>query len=142
MTLTDVFSGNTMPSTFASQVSQHAVRVHVVPRAHDSPSRLALISFRFAVPTEAFRPTQFSSQIVKGFGFSAVQTTIISTCPAATIQLYTFLIFSYLASRMRNTRLWWSLVCSVPPLIGASLLHALPTSNTAGRLAGYYLTYT
>ncbi|RSH89209.1 hypothetical protein EHS25_002321 [Saitozyma podzolica] len=86
--------------------------------------------------------SQFSSQIVKGFGFSAVQTTIISTCPAATIQLSTFLIFSYLASRMRNTRLWWSLVCSVPPLIGASLLHALPTSNTAGRLAGYYLTYT
>ncbi|KAJ5278836.1 MFS general substrate transporter [Penicillium angulare] len=34
------------------------------------------------------------------------------------------------------------MLVSVPPLIGASLLHSLPQSNQAGRLAGYYLTYT
>lgn len=79
---------------------------------------------------------------MKGFGFSALNTTIISTCPAAVIQLGTFLILSYVASHHDNIRLKLSILVSVPPLIGASLLHALPTSNTAGRLAGYYLTYT
>ncbi|KAK4066869.1 hypothetical protein Trihar35433_7296 [Trichoderma harzianum] len=63
--------------------------------------------------------SQFSSQIVQGFGFTALQTTVISACPAAVIQL-----------------------ASIPPLIGASLLHSLPESNRAGRLAGYYLTFT
>ncbi|KAH8665598.1 major facilitator superfamily domain-containing protein [Ilyonectria robusta] len=86
--------------------------------------------------------SQFSSQIVKGFGFTTLQTTIISTCPAAVIQLGTFLGLSYLASRRNNIRLYLSILVSVPPLIGASLLHVLPTSNQAGRLAGYYLTYT
>ncbi|KAF4431169.1 putative transporter [Colletotrichum fructicola] len=86
--------------------------------------------------------SQFSSQIVKGFGFSTIATTMISTCPAAAIQLGSFLFFSWLASRRKNIRLLLSIVVSVPPLIGASLLHALPNSNRAGRLAGYYLTYT
>ncbi|CAH0051770.1 unnamed protein product, partial [Clonostachys solani] len=86
--------------------------------------------------------SQFSSQIVKGFGFSPTATTIISTCPAATIQLLTFLSFSYIASRFNNIRLVLGLIASIPPLIGASLLHVLPTSHQAGRLAGYYLTYT
>lgn len=67
---------------------------------------------------------------------------MISTCPASTIQLLTFLIFSYIASRRQNIRLILSMAVSVPPLIGASLLHVLPESNRAGRLAGYYLTYT
>ncbi|UKZ61330.1 uncharacterized protein TrAtP1_002596 [Trichoderma atroviride] len=86
--------------------------------------------------------SQFSSQIVKGFGFSALQTTVISACPAAVIQLGTFLIFSYIASHRNNIRLLLSVFVSIPPLIGASLLHALPESNRGGRLAGYYLTYT
>ncbi|KAH9227093.1 hypothetical protein K456DRAFT_1730379 [Colletotrichum gloeosporioides 23] len=86
--------------------------------------------------------SQFSSQIVKGFGFSTIATTMISTCPAAAIQLGSFLFLSWLASRRKNIRLLLSIVVSVPPLIGASRLHALPTSNRAGRLAGHYLTYT
>ncbi|KAF4966819.1 hypothetical protein FSARC_5534 [Fusarium sarcochroum] len=86
--------------------------------------------------------SQFSSQIVKGFGFTAIQTTLISTCPAAVIQLLTFLVFSYIASCHNNIRLYLSILVSIPPLIGASLLHTLPTTNTAGRLAGYFLTYT
>lgn len=79
---------------------------------------------------------------MRGFGFSTLQTTLVSTCPAAVIQLSTFLIFSYIASHKKNLRLWLSMIVSVPPLIGASLLHSLPESNQAGRLAGYYLTYT
>ncbi|KAF4437149.1 Major facilitator superfamily domain, general substrate transporter [Fusarium austroafricanum] len=86
--------------------------------------------------------SQFSSQIVAGFGFTKLQTTLVSTCPAAVIQLTTFLTLSYLASRRKNIRLLLALLTSIPPLIGASLLHALPVSNRAGRLAGYYLTYT
>ncbi|KAI5467804.1 major facilitator superfamily domain-containing protein [Mariannaea sp. PMI_226] len=86
--------------------------------------------------------SQFSSQIVSGFGFRPQITTIISTCPAAVIQLSTFLVFSYIASRFNNIRLILSILVSIPPLIGASLLHVLPTTNVAGRLAGYYLTYT
>ncbi|RKK69402.1 hypothetical protein BFJ69_g12749 [Fusarium oxysporum] len=86
--------------------------------------------------------SQFSSQIVKGFGFTAIQTTLISTCPAAVIQLLTFLVFSYIASKHNNIRLYLSILVSIPPLIGASLLHTLPKTNTAGRLAGYFLTYT
>ena len=88
------------------------------------------------------KSTKFSSQIVKGFGFSAINTTIISTCPAAVIQLGTFLSLSYIASHHDNVRLKLAILVSVPPLIGACLLHTLPKSNTAGRLAGYYLTYT
>jgi hypothetical protein len=86
--------------------------------------------------------SQFSSQIVKGFGFTAIQTTLVSTCPAASIQLITFLGGSWLAGRIPNSRLILGMICSIPPLIGASLLHVLPTSNVHGRLAGYYLTYT
>ncbi|KAJ5771892.1 major facilitator superfamily domain-containing protein [Penicillium odoratum] len=86
--------------------------------------------------------SQFSSQIVEGFGFSAINTTVISKCPAAVIQLGTFLVFSYIASHRNNIRLYLCILVSIPPLIGASLLHFLPTSNQTGRLAGYYLTYT
>ncbi|RAK81243.1 MFS general substrate transporter [Aspergillus fijiensis CBS 313.89] len=92
--------------------------------------------------TTMFFVTAFSSQIVSGFGFSTLETTIVSTCPAAVIQLSTFLVFSYIASHRPNIRLGLSMLVSVPPLIGASLLHALPLENRAGRLAGYYLTYT
>ncbi|KAM5341796.1 hypothetical protein ACJ41O_014827 [Fusarium nematophilum] len=98
--------------------------------------------FFFVTAVGNTMPSTFASQIVKGFGFSAIQTTLISTCPAAVIQLSTFLVFSYIASRHNNIRLYLSILVSIPPLIGASLLHTLPTSNTAGRLAGYYLTYT
>ncbi|CEJ89649.1 hypothetical protein VHEMI05480 [[Torrubiella] hemipterigena] len=86
--------------------------------------------------------SQFSSQVVAGFGFTKLQTTLVSTCPAATIQFASFIIFSYFASRFKNISLILSMLCSVPPLIGATLLHALPLENQAGRLAGYYLTYT
>ncbi|KAH8693645.1 major facilitator superfamily domain-containing protein [Talaromyces proteolyticus] len=86
--------------------------------------------------------SMFSSQTVERFGFMTLQATVISTCPAAVIQLETFLIFSCIASHYRNLRLFLSVINSIPPLIGASLLYALPEDNAAGRLAGYYLTYT
>ena len=79
---------------------------------------------------------------MEGFGFSPLETTIISTIPAATIQLGTFLGFSYIASHVKNVRLILAIIASIPPLVGASLLHALPLHQTAGRLAGYYLTFT
>ncbi|OAA53988.1 Major facilitator superfamily domain, general substrate transporter [Cordyceps fumosorosea ARSEF 2679] len=86
--------------------------------------------------------SQFSSQVVTGFGFTPLQTTLVSTCPAATIQFLSFIVFSWLASRYKNISLLLCIACSVPPLIGACILHALPAHNQAGRLAGYYLTYT
>jgi MFS transporter, ACS family, allantoate permease len=110
-----------MPSTFASQVSTPQI---------STPNR------------QCTKVEKFSSQIIKGFGFTTLQTTLVSTCPAAVIQLGTFLGVSYIASKYRNIRLWLSMAVSVPPLIGAALLHSLPESNQAGRLAGYYLTYT
>lgn len=77
-----------------------------------------------------------------GFGFTDLQTTLVSTCPAAAIQFLSFISFSYLASRFRNVSLLLCIASSIPPLVGATLLHVLSVDNQRGRLAGYYLTYT
>ena len=70
--------------------------------------------------------SQFSSQIVKGFGFTSLQTTVISTCPAATIQLSTFLVFSYIAGRIPSIRLWLSL-----PMLRAASHWRIASGNSS-----------
>lgn len=99
-----------------------------------------LITFSVTLPSNA--ASSFSSLIVKGFGFTPVQTTLISACPAACLQILWVSGSGLLASRRANLRLYLAVVTSVPPLIGAGLLHSLPVSNTCGRLAGYYLTFS
>lgn len=99
-----------------------------------------LISFVTTLPSVA--ASSFSSLIVQGFGFTALQTTVISSIPASLIQIMSLSGLGYLASRKSGLRLYLAVLSSLPPLVGAALLHSLPTSNTGGRLAGYYLTFT
>ncbi|KAM0749041.1 MFS general substrate transporter [Meredithblackwellia eburnea MCA 4105] len=100
-----------------------------------------LIAFVSTLPSVA--ASSFSSLIVKGLGdFTALQTTVISSIPASTIQIMTLAGLTYIATKYPGWRLWLSIISSVPPLVGAVLLHNLPTHNVGGRLTGYYLTFT
>ncbi|CAK7221421.1 hypothetical protein SEUCBS140593_004561 [Sporothrix eucalyptigena] len=83
----------------------------------------------------------FSSLIIKGLGFSAVDTMLIGI-PANVIQLLSLIISGYISTKFRNMRLISMSASCVPSIIGAILLHTLPQTNKWGRVIALWATYT
>ncbi|KKY17689.1 putative allantoate permease [Phaeomoniella chlamydospora] len=85
--------------------------------------------------------TSFQSLIIKGLGFSTLQTTLIQM-PSGGIQLIACPIACFFASRYRNARLAIMLICLIPFLAGVIGLWTVPESRPYGRLVCLWISFT
>jgi len=82
--------------------------------------------------------TNFFSQLITSFGFTAEQSLLYGT-PAGAMEILSLLVAGYMGGRYGQriaSSIFWLLVA----IVGMLLIIALPLSNNGGRLAGYYLT--
>ncbi|KLU93025.1 allantoate permease [Magnaporthiopsis poae ATCC 64411] len=96
---------------------------------------VGLLQFVIAVPAGGFA---FGPLLIAGFGFSPLQTTLM-TLPSSAIQSITQVGSGLLAARIANSRLNISSIAMVPPIIGTILISQLSHENKWGRTAGYWL---
>ncbi|KAK5702266.1 hypothetical protein LTR17_022447 [Elasticomyces elasticus] len=85
--------------------------------------------------------TTFNTLIIKGLGFSSLQTSLLAMPPGAMSTL-SGIALSYLAATTRRYRTPMIAVSILLPLLGAILCYSLPRTNLAGQLIGLYILYT
>ena len=82
--------------------------------------------------------TNFFSQLITSFGYTAEQSLLYGT-PGGAVEVITLIVGGYLGDRWHN-RIIVSSSGLVLSMIGMILIVALPLDNNSGRLGGYYLT--
>ncbi|KAI9741647.1 MAG: hypothetical protein M1834_000031 [Cirrosporium novae-zelandiae] len=99
--------------------------------------------FTFAVSSNSPNGglTTFQGLIIKGMGFSTLETTLIQM-PSGGIQFVVCVTATYLASHFRNARLPTMIACLAPFLAGVIGLHLLTTSNPYGRLTCLWICFS
>lgn len=78
------------------------------------------------------------SLIIKSFGFSTLNTTLLG-CINGLTALVSLGAAAFILSRTRNSRAWLSAGAYVLPIVSCIMLIALPWSNRAGLLAAIYM---
>ncbi len=96
---------------------------------------LALISFVNAVASGGL---SFGSIIIKGFGFTSLQTTLMNM-PLSFLQAIFTLLGGWAQTKLPNARLIVGSVAMIPPIIGTVLINQLETDDKWGRLVGVWL---
>lgn len=98
-----------------------------------------LVVFLAAIPSGGV--ASFGNIVIKGFGFSSLNTTLL-TIPLGAVQTISILTAGWLNSRFKNIRSLASSISQIPPLIGAVLLMTLSEDKNVGRLIAYYIIQT
>ncbi|KAI0025433.1 major facilitator superfamily domain-containing protein [Xylariomycetidae sp. FL0641] len=96
---------------------------------------LGLISFVNAIASGGL---SFASLVISGFGFTAIQTTLMNL-PLSAVQAVAQLSAGFLASKIPNSRLHIGAVAMLPPIVGTVLINQLPEASKWGRLVGVWL---
>ncbi|KAL3418652.1 putative vitamin H transporter [Phlyctema vagabunda] len=96
---------------------------------------LALISFVNAVASGGL---SFGSIIIKGFGFTPLQTSLMNM-PLSFLQAVFTLLGGWAQTKLPNSRLIVGSVAMIPPIIGTLLINQLDAENKWGRLVGVWL---
>ena len=82
--------------------------------------------------------SNFFSQLIESFGFTAQQSLLYGT-PAGAVEFVALIAWGVAIHRFGNR-----ILCGIAglgvALLGSILIVALPLSNSVGRLAGFYLT--
>lgn len=99
---------------------------------------LGLISFVNAIASGGLA---FGSLIIKGLGFSAINTTLMNL-PLSTIQIIAQFGCGWLAKKVPNSRLHIASLAMIPPIVGTCLINQLPSEDKWGRLVGVWLLGT
>ncbi|KUI53337.1 hypothetical protein VP1G_00812 [Cytospora mali] len=76
--------------------------------------------------------------IIESFGFTAVETTALNV-PAGAAQIVSISLSTLILRRFPNSRFWIAVLCFIPSVLAVCLFMALPWSNSAGLLSGFYL---
>lgn len=100
-----------------------------------------LVAVQFLTNVPSGGVASFGNIVIKGFGFSSLNTTLLQM-PLGVVQGLTILVSGAFCSRFANGRAIVMVVTQIPALIGAVLLYKLPTSSKGGRLAAYYIIQT
>ncbi|KAJ4362257.1 hypothetical protein N0V83_010350 [Neocucurbitaria cava] len=100
-----------------------------------------LVAMFFLDDIPAGGVASFGSIVVKGFGFSTLNSTLLLV-PLGVIQAICILFAGFMTTRFTNIRTWLITGCQIPALIGAVLLYTLPRSNMKGLLGSYYIVQT
>ncbi|KAH8660225.1 major facilitator superfamily transporter [Xylariales sp. PMI_506] len=85
--------------------------------------------------------TTFQGLIIKGMGFSTLQTTLIQM-PSGAVQLIACPTACFVASYVKNSRLAVMLACLAPFLAGVCGLWLINSSKPYGRLACLWISFT
>ncbi|KAJ5899885.1 hypothetical protein N7495_004629 [Penicillium taxi] len=85
--------------------------------------------------------SNFSSLLIKGFGFTSVQTQLIGI-PSHVIQILSLLISGLIATKTKDLRLIIMSFCVIPSIIGTALVYTLPHTNQWGRVVSIWIIYT
>ncbi|KAF7192467.1 putative transporter, partial [Pseudocercospora fuligena] len=85
--------------------------------------------------------TNFQSLIIKGMGFSTLQTTLIQM-PSGAVQFVVCTGATYFASRYSNARLAIMLICLIPFLAGTIGTWLVPQSIPYGRLVCLWISFS
>ncbi|KAH8760546.1 major facilitator superfamily domain-containing protein [Diaporthe sp. PMI_573] len=78
------------------------------------------------------------SLIIKSFGFSTLNTTLLG-CINGLTALVSLGTAAFILSRTKNARAWLSAGAYILPIVSCIMLIALPWSNRAGLLAAIYM---
>ncbi|KAF2163960.1 hypothetical protein M409DRAFT_68203 [Zasmidium cellare ATCC 36951] len=99
--------------------------------------------FVFAVTSNAPNGglTNFQSLIIKGMGFSTLETTLIQM-PSGAVQFFVCTGATYFASRYPNARLVVMLICLIPFLAGTIGTWLVPQSVPYGRLVCLWISFS
>ncbi|KAJ9137063.1 Major facilitator superfamily transporter [Pleurostoma richardsiae] len=84
--------------------------------------------------------TSFQGLIIKGMGFSTLQTTVIQM-PSGAVQLVICPLACYFASRYPNSRLFIMLLCLIPFLVGIIGLWLVDEGKPYGRLVCLWICF-
>ncbi|KAJ5815189.1 Major facilitator superfamily domain general substrate transporter [Penicillium riverlandense] len=82
--------------------------------------------------------TNFFSQLITSFGYTAEQSLLYGT-PGGAVEVISLLLNGYIG-HITGQRILASLGGLVASIVGMILIVALPLSNKVGRLLGYYMT--
>lgn len=96
---------------------------------------LALISLVNAIASGGL---SFGSIIIKGFGYTSLQTALMNM-PLSFLQAVFTLLGGYASSKLPNSRLIIGSVAMLPPIVGTVLINQLDAGNKWGRLVGVWL---
>ncbi|KAH8925192.1 MFS general substrate transporter [Atractiella rhizophila] len=83
--------------------------------------------------------SNFSSIIIKGFGFNQFQTTLLDI-PSSVLQIISLVGSGYLAGKFPNSRVILMAVGNITCIIAASVLTYGPQSEKWGRLVAFWFT--
>ncbi|EPQ52227.1 MFS general substrate transporter [Gloeophyllum trabeum ATCC 11539] len=78
------------------------------------------------------------SRVIKSFGFTNLQTTVLNI-PSGLTQIMGITLGCYLLRKFPNSRAWINIGFWMPSILAALLQICLPLSNKAGHLAGLYV---
>ncbi|XDG09090.1 hypothetical protein ABKA04_008705 [Annulohypoxylon sp. FPYF3050] len=81
------------------------------------------------------------SLIIKSFGFTTLQTTLLG-CVTGLTSLVSLGAAAIILAKTRNSRAWISAAAYIPPMISSILLIALPWSNRWGLLSAIWIRST
>ncbi|KAL4898200.1 MFS general substrate transporter [Aspergillus ambiguus] len=82
----------------------------------------------------------FGNLLVKNFGYSTLQTTLLGM-PAGALEFVLMLIITYICIKISNTRTYCMTVALILALVGSIMVYAAPYANKGALLAGYYLIF-
>ncbi|XEV04659.1 hypothetical protein FSHL1_009946 [Fusarium sambucinum] len=82
----------------------------------------------------------FQGLIIKGAGFSTLQTTLYQM-PSGAVQLVACLVACYCATRFHNCRIFIMIIFLMPFLAGTLGLYLLPQDSAYGRLACLWVSF-
>ncbi|KAF2753497.1 major facilitator superfamily transporter [Pseudovirgaria hyperparasitica] len=85
--------------------------------------------------------TTFQGLIIKGFGFTTLQTTLIQM-PSGGIQAIVCVTACYIVSKYKNARLAMMLICLTPFLAGITGLVAIADSKRYARLVCLWISFS
>ncbi|EMD31558.1 hypothetical protein CERSUDRAFT_100231 [Gelatoporia subvermispora B] len=84
--------------------------------------------------------TNFSTVIIKGFGFSTLQSTLLSAVSSA-VQIVTLIVAGWICTRYKNMCVITTAVGNIVCIIAAGCLAFLPADQRWNRLVAYWFTY-
>lgn len=121
-------------------VNEHAnINLHHIFESLKDPKYYIIVAFIICQSITNAGITNFNPLIIKGFGFSALKTTLMAS-PQAAVALGGGIIVTALCMWIENIRcLLWVLSC-LPALAGAIMVNKInPHENRHAALAGVYL---
>ncbi|KAK4542352.1 hypothetical protein LTR36_006808 [Oleoguttula mirabilis] len=78
------------------------------------------------------------SLIIKSFGFTTLQTTLLG-CVSGITAFFSLLIAALILSKTKNCRAWISVAAYVPCVVSSAMLLGLPFSNRWGLLTAIWI---